>query len=104
MSRSQQFVRVAAFALTFAATGLAAKASNHPAMDASVARVQREWERVAYQVKGDRAKLQRIKAVVPEADALVARFPGRAEPLIWDGIIKSEEAGKAGGLEALGDA
>lgn len=104
MITSRGIVRIAALALAFAMPGLAARASSDPAMDASVSHVQRQWEHIVYQVKGDRAQLQQIKAVEASADALVARYPGRAEPLIWDGIVKSEEAGKAGGLEALGDA
>ena len=36
-----------------------------------------------------------------EADALVKRYPGRVEALIWDGIVTSERASLTWGLTAL---
>jgi hypothetical protein len=36
------------------------------------------------------------------ADAVVATYPTRAEPLIWDGIVTSESAGMASMFSALG--
>ena len=36
-----------------------------------------------------------------QADALVKRYPGRVEALIWDGIITSERASLTWGLTAL---
>ena len=37
-----------------------------------------------------------------EAEQFVAHYPGRAEPLIWQGIVLSTYAGAKGGLGALG--
>jgi Tfp pilus assembly protein PilF len=35
---------------------------------------------------------------------VAARYPGHAEPLIWNGIAKSEEAAMSSGFSALSDA
>ena len=42
--------------------------------------------------------MARLKA---QADAAVTAMPGRAEPLVWDGIITSTLAGLKGGLGGL---
>jgi tetratricopeptide (TPR) repeat protein len=42
-----------------------------------------------------------FEALAQRADTFVAAFPGRAEPLIWAGIVKSTWAGARGGLGAL---
>jgi len=65
------------------------------------ATLQRAWDHVNYEVpQGVRlAEMTRLKA---DADAVVAGSPGRAEPLIWNGIITASEAGLRGGLTGLG--
>lgn len=42
-----------------------------------------------------------MDALGDQADALVKRYPGRVEALIWDGIITSERASLTWGLTAL---
>jgi Tfp pilus assembly protein PilF len=73
-------------------------------MDASVARVQHEWERIKYQTKDPAAQHAQIKVLAHDAAVSAARFPGRAEPLIWEGIAQSEQAAMSSGLSALSDA
>jgi tetratricopeptide (TPR) repeat protein len=86
-------------ALLFA---MPAAASDNPAMDAQVARISIEWARIKYQVPDKSAKYNQIHALAGQAAAVVARFPGRAEPLLWQGIVVSEEAGLAGTFQQLG--
>lgn len=63
--------------------------------------LQQRWARIQYETpEDDREKA--FEALADDAADLVARFPGRAEPLIWEGIILSTYAGAKGGFGALG--
>ena len=67
----------------------------------SVAEVQRDWEVIRYQVPvAEREK--RFEALATKAHQVSEAFPGRSEPLIWEGIVVSSLAGEKGGLGALG--
>jgi len=70
-------------------------------VDDTVAELQRDWEVVRYQTPPtDREK--RFEALAAKAHRASESFPGRAEPLVWEGIIVSSLAGERGGLGALG--
>ncbi|MCC6918580.1 MAG: tetratricopeptide repeat protein [Alphaproteobacteria bacterium] len=93
----------AAFASSLGlATAGTAFASDNPAMDGDLARLEHEWARIVYQVADSGDKSDQIEALAREAAAVVQKYPGRAEPLIWDGIITSEEAAQASMFSALG--
>lgn len=77
-------------------------ASDNPAMDQELAHLEHEWARIVYQVADSGDKSDQIEALATEAAAVVQRYPNRAEPLIWDGIITSEEAAQASMFSALG--
>lgn len=63
--------------------------------------LQQRWARIQYEMpEDDREKA--FEALADDAAHLVARFPGSAEPLIWEGIILSTYAGAKGGFGALG--
>ena len=47
-------------------------------------------------------KEKAFEGLADEAEQFVAHYPGRAEPLIWQGIVLSTYAGAKGGLGALG--
>jgi tetratricopeptide (TPR) repeat protein len=70
-----------------------------PADDA-VAELQHDWEVVRYQTPAsDREK--RFEVLATKAHQVSEGHPGRAEPLVWEGIIVSSWAGEKGGLGAL---
>lgn len=93
-------------AIALCAASLAAAspvmASNNPAMDSEVMRLEHSWAHIVYQVKDHDAQLDQIDALRKDAANVVQRYPGRAEPLIWQGIITSEEAAIASVFTALG--
>lgn len=88
-------------AVLLATAALPAYASNLPELDGEISRLQHEWARIKYSVGDTKAQGQQMMSLADQANALVAKFPTRAEPLIWDGIITSSAAGIAGGLDAL---
>ncbi|MGZ6017433.1 MAG: hypothetical protein ACXWKO_02080 [Phenylobacterium sp.] len=93
-----------ALLVAISAPATQALASDNPAMDAAVARVEHEWERIKYQTPDPHAQHAQIEVLARDAAAVTARYPGRAEPLIWQGIAESEHAAMSSGLSALSDA
>lgn len=68
--------------------------------DTMLNRLQEDWAEVQYEVDGDK-RVARFEALHERAQDMIAVYPDRAEPLIWDGIILSTWAGARGGLGAL---
>ena len=69
--------------------------------DADLLAIQTRWADANYSPKGD-AREAAFDKLMADAAAFTARNPGRAEPLIWEGIVLSTTAGVKGGLGALG--
>jgi len=88
--------------LLAAALALCVSAAGHAAgVDDSVTEVQREWEVIRYQAPvAEREK--KFELLAAKAHQASESFPGRSEPLIWEGIVVSSLAGEKGGLGALG--
>lgn len=77
---------------------LAARAAS---VEESINELQRDWEIIRYQTPvSEREK--RFEQLAARAHKLSEAFAGRAEPLVWEGIIVSSWAGEKGGLGALG--
>lgn len=75
--------------------------STDPAMDAKIAELQAGWAHVKYEVKGEDAQLAGMESLASQAGGVTAAYPGQAEPLVWEAIILSSEAGIKGGIGAL---
>lgn len=71
-----------------------------PVEDA-VAELQRDWEVIRYQTPAAERE-KRFESLAARANRVSETFPGRSEPLIWQGIVVSSWAGEKGGLGALG--
>lgn len=65
-----------------------------------IKQLQHEWAVIKYQTaESDQQKL--YEALAARAGSVTARYPDKAEPHIWQGIILSTWAGAKGGLGAL---
>ena len=93
-------ILLAPAALLAFATGHAA--AGDPAFDAQLLSLQQEWARVNYDTPAGDARSHAFDALEKRAEAFTKQHPGRAEALIWEGIIESSYAGAKGGLGALG--
>ncbi len=62
--------------------------------------IQRQWAIVNYRTEGD-SKEGAFEGLIRQVDQLAGDFPKRAEPKVWQGIIRSTYAGAVGGLSAL---
>ncbi len=80
---------------------LAARAQD--ALEADLKAVRDAWAIASYRTPHDQ-RLVAFERLRPRAAALSAKYPTRAEALIWDGIVLSSYAGTRGGLGALGPA
>jgi tetratricopeptide (TPR) repeat protein len=70
-------------------------------VDDAVAELQRDWEVIRYQTPAAERE-KRFEALAAKAHQTSLTYAGRAEPLVWEGIITSSLAGEKGGLGALG--
>jgi tetratricopeptide (TPR) repeat protein len=70
-------------------------------LDQAILGIQQQWAQVMYQTP-EKAKGDAFTKLDGEAKAVAARYPGRAEPLIWEAISLSSHAGVEGGLTGLG--
>lgn len=76
-------------------------APSNAALDIELHKLELQWEHVKFQEDGQPQQFDDMAAVAKQATALAAKYPGRAEPLIWEGIATSEEAGLASMLHAM---
>ncbi|PXX91828.1 hypothetical protein DIT71_08205 [Marinobacter vulgaris] len=66
-----------------------------------LADIHQRWANIQYQLpENEREKA--FEGLANDVEAFVVRYPDRAEPLIWQGIVLSTYAGAKGGLGALG--
>jgi len=70
-------------------------------VDDAVTELQRDWEVIRYQTPAAERE-KRFEALAERAHRASETFPGRSEPLVWEGIVISSLAGEKGGLGALG--
>jgi tetratricopeptide (TPR) repeat protein len=80
----------------------ATSAVADPAMDADVMRINNGWAHIRYQVTSKPMQFAELAVLEKQAAQLVAKYPGKAEPLLWEGIVVSEEAARAPTLKQLG--
>lgn len=89
---------LAALSLLLAGPALS---SDDPAMGVRIAELQAGWAHVKYEVKGEDAQQLAMESLSAAAKSVTAAHPGKAEPLVWEAIILSTEAGIKGGMGAL---
>ncbi|MDE8653919.1 tetratricopeptide repeat protein [Novosphingobium album (ex Liu et al. 2023)] len=65
------------------------------AMSDDVRVVNDGWAHIAYEVKGSSTQTKALDQLARQAATVVARYPGKAEPLLWQGIVTSEQANRA---------
>lgn len=89
------------FCLMLALAAGASPALPSEGVDEAVVALQQEWEVIRYQTP-EKAREKHFEALAAKARQLAEAHAGRAEPLVWEGIILSSWAGEKGGLGALG--
>ena len=95
----KQLKRFLLFATMLLPLWLAPSAQADELSDA-VHALQSEWAVANYQTS-EKDKQPAFEALVAKASALTAKYPDRAEPKIWEAIIRAGLAGAMGGLSSL---
>jgi tetratricopeptide (TPR) repeat protein len=70
-------------------------------LDARLDGLARAWAHANFEVHDKGAQAAEAARIAADADALAHQAPGRAEPLVWEAIALSTEAGAKGGLGGL---
>jgi tetratricopeptide (TPR) repeat protein len=89
-----------AVAVAFLPVALPALAQDAP-FTAELADIQQGWDQANYQAANSEEKERQLAALSARSEALARKYPRRAEPLVWEGIVLSSYAGAKGGLDAL---
>jgi tetratricopeptide (TPR) repeat protein len=89
-------------ALTFTALAAPAFGTDNTAMDSDVMRINNAWAHIRYQVKDRNVQYNQLASLEVQAHQVVQKYPGKAEPLLWEGIVVSEEAARASAFKQLG--
>ena len=79
-------------------TTLPAQATS---LDDELLDIQQAWARINYSAASSDRKADEFGRLADQAAALCSTHPGRAEPMVWQGIVLSSQAGAQGGLGAL---
>jgi tetratricopeptide (TPR) repeat protein len=72
-----------------------------PSFDAELLALQQAWARANYETPAGETRERAFEALEQRAGKFSHDHPGRAEALIWEGIVESSYAGAKGGLGAL---
>lgn len=92
---------LATFVALAVSTAIAPQPASAAPVDDAVRELQHDWETIRYKMPASERE-RRFADLADKAHRVNESFQGRAEPLIWEGIIVSSLAGEKGGLGALG--
>ena len=92
--------RLAACAVIALSGWMGSATAQMSTLDQDIAALQKEWAVIQYQTPASNQEKQ-FEALASRAHQVTARFPDRAEPHVWEGIVVSSWAGAKGGLGAL---
>jgi len=95
--KTPRILVAALFAVAFAGPAFA----DDAAFNAELLSIQQAWAKVNYETPAGDARAQAFDALEKRAEQFTQQNPGRAEALIWEGIVESSYAGAKGGLGAL---
>lgn len=70
-------------------------------LNQAIHKVQKNWAIANYDTPENDTETK-FAQLTRLAEETVARYPDKAEPLIWQAIVVSSDAGKNGGISALG--
>lgn len=85
----------AALGTAVSAHAAAQSVAKATAMADEVRVINNGWAHITYEMNGSSHQTQALDNLDRQASQVVARYPGQAEPLLWEGIVVSEEANRA---------
>ena len=97
MQLNRQTLRATGTALVF---GFFSSALLAATPEEVIAPIQTQWAEIKYNTP-EKQQAELYQTLAQQSRKIVEANPGMAEPLIWEGIVVSSEAGARGGLGAL---
>lgn len=74
---------------------IAHPSAAHAGMAEDVKTVNDGWAHISYEVRGSSHQTVALDQLARRAATVVSHYPGQAEPLLWQGIVLSEQANRA---------
>lgn len=84
------------------ALAMAIPAAANAGVSEEVKAINDSWAHITYEVHGSSTQTKALDRLAVQAAALVRRYPNQAEPLLWQGIVRSEQANRANFFHKLG--
>jgi tetratricopeptide (TPR) repeat protein len=81
----------------------AASARADDAFDAALVALAKSWDHAQFEITEKHAQIAEFERIEAAAQALEQRYPDRAEPIAWEAMSLSSEAGVVRGRTALGE-
>jgi tetratricopeptide (TPR) repeat protein len=72
-----------------------ARAADVKTLNADILRIARTWAHIKFEMQDKESQRKAIAGLVTQATVLIGKYPGRAEPVIWQGVLLSEGASMA---------
>lgn len=85
-----------------AALALGAPTAAWAGMTEDVRTINDGWAHITYEVRGSSTQTKALDRLAAQAAQVVAHYPNQAEPLLWQGIVRSEQANRANMFHKLG--
>jgi len=80
--------------------GISMPAAHADEVTDAISDLQHQWAQANYKTP-DKQKEAAFKVLVDRASSLTEKYPNRAEPKIWEAIIRAGYAGAMGGLSSM---
>jgi tetratricopeptide (TPR) repeat protein len=71
------------------------KAAEPKSLNAEILDIANSWAHIKFEEEDTARQQKEIAALAERASALMKKYPGRAEPVIWKGVLLSEGASMA---------
>jgi tetratricopeptide (TPR) repeat protein len=93
-SKVRQALMLAFIALCMINSG-ATNAADPQSLNVEILNIANAWAHVKFEEEDTARQQKEIAALAEQASTLMKRYPGRAEPVIWKGVLLSEGASMA---------
>ena len=71
------------------------RAADAKSLNAEILEIANAWAHTKFEVQDTALQQKQIASLADRASALMQKYPGRAEPVIWKGVLLSEGASMA---------
>ncbi len=96
-----RIVIVSAVAALLAVGAQAVHAASPDQLDGSILQIAQQWAHIKFEEQDSSRQRKQIADLAQVAKGLIAKYPGRPEPVIWQGVLLSEGASMASDAHSI---